>query len=177
MLINIFTFLKLKNKSAVLAGLFLLMPVSGFSGTLQQLATKFGNDIKNTDTKIAVMDFYTGEAGKSQDSVVVRERITTFLAQNKNITLIERSLLERVFQEQKIQVSGAVGPDTAKKIGELTGANAIVSGTLSELSNDEVELNARIIEVGTGRVISAGQAVFKKDWKYFKPLNINMPKR
>jgi len=159
----------LKKISILWIILSLLTPIPGFSGTLQQLAVKFGKDIKDTDNKIAVMDFSSAEAGKSQDSNVVRERITTFLAQNKNITLIERSLLEKVFQEQKIQVSGAVGADTAKKIGELTGATAIVSGTLSELANDEVELNARIIEVGTGKVISAGQAVFKKDWKYFAP--------
>lgn len=159
----------LKNKSILWVILSFLTPISGFSGTLQQLAVKFGEDIKNTDVKLAVMDFSTGETGKNQDSSVVRERITTFLAQNKNITLIERSLLEKVFQEQKIQISGAVGADTAKQIGELTGASAIVSGTLSELANDEIELNARIIEVGTGRVVSAGQAVFKKDWKFFAP--------
>lgn len=159
----------LKKISVLCVILSFVAPISGFSGTLQQLAVKFGKDMKDTDSKIAVMDFSTGEVGKNQDSNVVRERITTFLAQNKNITLIERSLLEKVFQEQKIQVSGAVGADTAKKIGELTGANAIVSGTLSELANDEIELNARIIEVGTGKVISAGQAVFKKDWKYYAP--------
>ena len=166
----------LKNKSVLWVILSFLTPISGFSGTLQQLAVKFGEDVKNKDVKLAVMDFSIGETGKNQDSIVVRERITTFLAQNKKITLTERSLLEKVFQEQQIQISGAVGADTAKKIGELTGANAIVSGTLSELANDEIELNARIIEVGTGKLISAGQAVFKKDWKFFGPPVLNEEK-
>lgn len=162
----------MKNINAgllLVATLFLALPISGFSGTLHELAVKFGRDIKNPAVKIVVMDFSLGETGNKQDSFVVRERMTTYLVQNKNTSIIERALLEKVLQEQKIQISGAVSADSAKKIGELTGADVIVSGTLSDLSNNEVELNARIIDLATGKVISAGQATFKKDWKFFNP--------
>lgn len=160
-------YMRLNN---LLLVVFLLsLPMTAFSGTLQDLAIKFGKDVKRADVKIAVMDFSASESNGGQDSFVIRERLTTFLAQNKNVVLVERALLEKVFQEQKIQFSGGVSADTAKRIGELTGAAAIVSGTFSELDNEKIEVNARIIEVETGKVISAGQAVFKKDWKYLKP--------
>lgn len=161
--------MKIKNMFGLGALLLVATQIVANAASLQDLAGKFSRDLKHTTVKIAVMDFSLGDSSVAQDSLVVRERITTYLAQNKGITLIERALLEKIFQEQKIQMSGAIGVDTVKRIGELTGASAIVSGTINELANDEVELNARIIEVETGRVISAGQARFKKDWKYFKP--------
>lgn len=145
----------------------LCLPTMALAGTLQDLAYKLGKDLKNIDVKIAIMDFSVGETGGKQDSFVVRERISTLLVQNKNITVIERSLLEKVLQEQKLQMSGTV--DAARKVGELAGATVILSGTISELANNEIEVNARIIEVGTGKVVSAGQAVLKKDWKFIAP--------
>ena len=167
--------MKLANKSLLGTALLFVFPMLGVAGTLQNLATTFGKDIKNSGVKIAVMDFSTSDFGalKNQDSFVIRERLTTYLVHSKKVILIERALLEKVFQEQKIQMSGVIGADTAKKIGELIGATAILSGTLSELANNDLEVNARIIEVETGKILSAGQAIVKKDWGYFKPISID----
>ena len=164
--------MKFKSRQIVCFILLMLAPTIVFSKTLKKMASKFEDDIKDLNVKIAVMDFSSSGAEKDRNSFVVRERLTTFLAQNKNVTLIERALLEKVLQEQKIQLSGAVSLDTAKKIGELTGADAIISGTISELLTDEIEINARVIRVGTGEILSAAQAIVNKDWKYFKPLGI-----
>jgi tetratricopeptide (TPR) repeat protein len=147
----------------------LFIPVPGFSGSLEELSSKFGAYIKDHALKIAVMDFTSNNPEKNNDPIVVRERLTTLLDQ-KNITLIERSLIEKVLQEQKFQSSGEVSTDTVKKVGEITGADAIVSGTLTELANNQIEVNARIVQVTSGQVLSAGQAVVEKDWKYFKPV-------
>jgi len=149
----------------------LLLPVPGFSGSLGDLASKFRTDIKDPAIKLAVMDFSSLSGNNAQDPFVIRERLTTFLVKNTNMTIIERALLEKVFQEQKLQLSGAVSSDGAKKIGKLLGADAIVSGTINELNTDEIEVNARVIEVETGKIITAGLANIKKDWKDIKPLN------
>lgn len=166
-----------KNKIAFLLSLFLLIPALAYSGDLQDLADKLGKDLQDSKTSIAVMDFPTSEGGSSQDSVVIRERLTTYFTQNKNLTLVERALLDKVLQEQKLQASGAVSPDTAKEIGKLLGVGALVSGTIHELANDKVELHARIIEVETGKILYAGQATLKRDWKYFKPLNLDLSEK
>jgi len=153
----------MKTKAIYFAVILSISPGAASSGTLQELGAKFAKDVKNPDIKIAVMDFEAN--GNSRDSVVVRERITTFLAQSNSISLVERSLVEKILQEQRMQLSGALGPDEAKTIGKLSGANAIVTGTLSKLANNKIELNARVIRVETGEVLSAGQAVFRKDWE------------
>lgn len=143
---------------------FFLVPSLSFAGTLQDFAANLAKDSKIKSLKIAVMDINTTETGGRQDAIIVRERITTFLLQNE-VRLVERSLLEKVLQEQRLQASGAVGQDTVKQIGELTGADAILSGTLAEITDTSIELNARVIDVKSGEIVSAGQAVFKKDWK------------
>jgi len=110
--------MKLANKSLLGTALLFVFPMLGVAGTLQNLATTFGKDIKNSGVKIAVMDFSTSDFGalKNQDSFVIRERLTTYLVQSKKVILIERALLEKVFQEQKIQMSGVIGADTAKRL-------------------------------------------------------------
>ena len=44
--------------------------------------------------------------------------------------VIERSLLDGVFKELKLQSSGAVSEESAKEIGKLLGVEAVVNGTL-----------------------------------------------
>lgn len=162
-----------KVKTLVCLSLIFLLPGIALSEELRNLAEKLGKELKNTDVKIAVMDFTVAAGERAQDSVVIRERLTTFLAQSKNIAIIERALLEKIFQEQKIEASGALEENTAQKIGKLTGADAILTGTLSELYSDKIEVNARVIAVATGKIITAGQATVSRDWKYFLPPSIN----
>lgn len=162
-----------KVKVLVCLSLIFFLPGVALSEDLRNLAEKLGKELKNTDVKIAVMDFSVASGERAQDSVVIRERLTTFLAQSKNIAIVERALLEKIFQEQKIEASGALEENAAQKIGKLTGADAILTGTLSELYSDKVEVNARVIAVATGKIITAGQATVSRDWKYFLPPSIN----
>jgi len=53
------------------------------------------------------------------------------LASTGAFRVVERSNLESVLNEQDLGASGRVRPDTAARIGELTGAGYIVLGTVS----------------------------------------------
>ena len=150
--------------------LFSILPAQAYSATLAQLVSKFGKDLKGQSARIAVMDFSSKGIDREAAAFVVRERFTTLLAQNKNITLIERALLEKVLNEQKVQMSGAISNGSVITIGELIGADLVISGAISELMGDDVEVNARIIRVNTGEILSAGTAILKKDWAYVMPL-------
>jgi len=43
--------------------------------------------------------------------------------------------------------------------------DAIASGTLNDLKNSKTEINARIIETESAKILSAASAVIKKTWK------------
>lgn len=62
--------------------------------------------------------------------------LTNELAAINAFTLVERSQLEHVLREQDLGASGRIRPDTASQIGELTGAQYIVVGTVTDYSED-----------------------------------------
>ncbi|MEN1729209.1 MAG: CsgG/HfaB family protein, partial [Pseudomonadota bacterium] len=53
------------------------------------------------------------------------------LASTGAFRIVERSNLEAVLNEQDLGASGRVRPDTAARIGELTGAGHVVLGTIT----------------------------------------------
>ncbi len=133
--------------------------LSGLAGTLS-------DGIKDTPgIKLAVLAFgYTSEKA-SEGPVVVQERLTTLLAQNKKITLIERGLMKKVMEELKLQATGAMDEETVKKLGKLLGADAVVTGTLNDLKDERTEVNARIVQAETGKIICAASSIIDKTWK------------
>jgi len=74
-------------------------------------------------------------------------------------TVVERNNLESVMREQDLGASGRVRPDTAAQIGQLTGAEYIVLGTVTAYSEDTKRsgggLNIGGISIG-GRSASIG---------------------
>jgi curli biogenesis system outer membrane secretion channel CsgG len=74
-------------------------------------------------------------------------------------TIVERNNLEAVMQEQDLGASGRVRPDTAAQIGQLTGAEYIVLGTVTDYSENTSRtgggVNLRGVNIG-GRSTNIG---------------------
>ncbi len=137
-----------------------------WAAPLEKLAAKLGDGIKDRPAiKLAVLEFpYAG--GKTSDGpVIVQERLTTLLAQNRKIVLIERSLLKKVMGELNLQSSGAMDDETVKKLGKLLGADAVVTGTLNDVKGSATEINARVVETESGKILAAAAAEVEKTWK------------
>lgn len=132
--------------------------------TYQTIAVELLKDCEGVDKKIAVAGFSYSDGRDSKDSSVVSERITTNLVKAKKIKVIERKEIEKVFEELKLQRSGAINPDSAKEIGKMVGADWVVVGTLIELPDKQLELNARLVGVESGEIINAVNFHLKKDW-------------
>ena len=115
--------------------------------------------------KLAVLEFPYTDGKASPGPVIIQERLTTALAQNKKITLIERNLLQKVLGELKLGASGAVSDESVKKIGRILGADAVATGTINDLAEGKAEINARIVETETGKILSAASAAVTKTWK------------
>ncbi|PKM96702.1 MAG: hypothetical protein CVU79_12125 [Elusimicrobia bacterium HGW-Elusimicrobia-3] len=115
--------------------------------------------------KLAVLAFpYTSERA-SDGPVIIQERLTTLLAQKKKIVLVERGLLRKVMEELKLQASGAMDEATVRKLGKQLGADAVVTGTLNDLSDAETEVNARVVESETGKILAAASLAVRRTWK------------
>jgi TolB-like protein len=107
-------------------------------------------------TKIAILDFQLqGEGFETQDmGIIVAEWFITALVKAGRFEVIERGLLKKLLEEQKLSMSGIVDATTATKIGKFLGVKTIISGSVMKLQN-VIEINARIIDVETASIIAA----------------------
>ena len=76
--------------------------------------------------KIAVLNFKNDKVGLSRK---IEANLARFRIKNKKyFTIVSRSDLNNILNEQKLQSSGLVDERKSVKIGELIGAEAIISG-------------------------------------------------
>jgi TolB-like protein len=107
-------------------------------------------------TKIAVLDFQLQGGGfETKDmGTIVAEWFITALVKAGRFEVIERGLIQKLLDEQKLSMSGIVDETTATKIGKVLGVKTIISGSVMKLQ-DVIEINARIIDVETASIVAA----------------------
>lgn len=107
-------------------------------------------------TKIAVLDFQLqGEGFETKDmGIIVAEWFITALVKAGRFEVIERALIQKLLEEQKLSMTGIVDASTATQIGKFLGVKTIISGSVMKLQN-VIEINARIIDVETASIIAA----------------------
>src|SRR5204862_4873111 len=82
--------------------------------------------------------------------------INANLSAEPDLITVERAELEKILGEQEIGLSGTVSPDTAAKVGHLTGAKVLVTGRVFK-ADKEIILVAKVI--GTETTIVYGDMV------------------
>jgi TolB-like protein len=120
---------------------------------------------KLSDKKVAILPFEYVDGRKSAGGRVVAEKLTNRIVELGELTVIERALVEKVMSELEFQMSGAVDPETARKIGKGLGVEAIITGTLEDLGENKVEVNARVIKTQTYEIIAVASGEVSKTWK------------
>ncbi|MBI4051899.1 MAG: VWA domain-containing protein, partial [Elusimicrobia bacterium] len=132
---------------------------------LEKLAGKLAKGLKDQESKkVAVLNFPYPDGGTSSGSSIVQERLTTFLAESGKTEVIERNLIKKVLEEMKLETTGIIDSATTKELGKILGVGALVTGTLNDLKKNKTEVNARIIQVETGKILAAGQTKIERTW-------------
>jgi len=114
------------------------------------------------ELRIAVIDFpdllnVTSDLGR-----FVANRLTTRLSQSQKFFVVERQRLSQVLAELRFSMTDLVDPEKAKQLGKMVGVEAVVVGTVSDLGN-QVDLDARIIEIETSRTLVSVTATISRD--------------
>src|SRR5438034_3590817 len=100
---------------------------------------------------VAIFDFESKDEGVRDLGAKVATLINANLSAEPQIITVERAELEKVLGEQELGLSGTVSPDTAAKVGHLTGAKVLVTGRVFK-ADKELILVAKIIGTETSRV-------------------------
>ena len=106
--------------------------------------------------KVAVLDFQLqGEGFETADmGMIVAEWFTTALVKEGRFDVVERALLNKILNEQKMSVSGIIDENSTTQLGKILGVKIIISGSVMKL-RQVLEINARIIDVETASIIAA----------------------
>ena len=106
---------------------------------------------------VAVLPFEADKVGLQYKDGVSNEMINQLVGLQR-FRVIERSAMEKIVSEQKIQASGVVDDRSAVKLGKIAGADALVIGSITVIDG-KVKVSARLVDVETAETIVAQDAV------------------
>jgi curli biogenesis system outer membrane secretion channel CsgG len=145
------------------------MDLSGSALKMQSSATP-----TSTTTTVAIpppSDFARG----------MTEMLTTALMKTNRFIVLERAVMDKVVGEQDFGASGRVNAETAPKVGKIIGAQAMITGDITEFSYSQssiggnmqvlrgfgaksekvtalVAVDIRVIDAATGEVLASERA-------------------
>ncbi len=113
---------------------------------------------------LAVLDFPYARGRFSTGSHLVSERMVTYLVR-AGAPVLERRMVQKIMEERRLLEAGLADPNTIQKIGHISGADAVVIGTLTDMSEEKSNVTARIIKIETGEIIAAESAEIARVWR------------
>lgn len=141
-------------KAGRLLCLALLIVQAGANLFAQQSSEK-GSGGAKTIIPCALLPFQE-RGGRDVKSVgpTVTDLLFAELVARPEMYLVEREELTKILSEQELNLTGAVNPEQAVQIGQLTGARILITGSVVQTENT-VYLVAKIIGTETTRVLGA----------------------
>src|SRR5882672_7129956 len=122
--------------------------------------------------RIGVVDFVNKTTyGANRLGTSASDILITELAKSNRFIVVERDKLDKLMEEQKLGMSGAIDPNTAAKMGKILGLNAIVTGAISQFGEEtegseylitqsksqvvKCTVDIRVVDVETGQILYA----------------------
>jgi len=100
---------------------------------------------------VAIFDFDSKDEAVRDLGPKIATLLNANLSMNPNIITVERAELDKALGEQELGLSGTVSPDSAAKVGQLTGAKVLVTGRVFKVENQTM-IVAKVIGTETSRV-------------------------
>lgn len=121
---------KMPSTNRTAASLFLLfslaLPLTGWAADAPK---PVWNDLSTR--KVAILELVSRVSNEAIDVSTVSEVLLSCFVDQHAFQVVERSLIEQVVKEQKLKLSGLT-EESAAKLGQLAGADKIITGTLSK---------------------------------------------
>lgn len=100
---------------------------------------------------VAVFDFDSKDEAVRDLGPKVATLLNASLSASPDLITVERAELDKALGEQELGLSGTVSPDTAAKVGQLTGAKVLITGRVFKVDNQTL-IVAKVIGTETSRV-------------------------
>lgn len=142
--------------SSVLLSVTLLigLPLS-HAQTVSDISSQLSKSITQSGKKtVAVVDFTDLQGRVTEFGRFLAEEISVDLAgTHGTFKVIDRTNLKTILQEHKLASTGIIDPQTARKVGEITGVQALVAGTITPFG-DTLRVSVKVLDSETAEIIS-----------------------
>jgi hypothetical protein len=112
---------------------------------------KNGKEKEKPVYPLALLGFEERGAGVKDMGAKVGDLLFAKLSAKEGFYLVDRADLKKTLDEQSLSLSGAVKADEATKVGQLTGAKLLVTGSVL-IVDKKLHLVAKVIGTETSRV-------------------------
>lgn len=130
---------------------------------MEKMADQLRAGISGTEVKrIGIAEFSPVTSDALKLGPYLSDKLTALLAPSGSVEVIERAQLDVILNEQILSGKDPVDQKIAQEVGKILGIQAFVIGSYT-ISEKEIEINARLVEVGTGKVFSASPVKIIKD--------------
>jgi len=82
------------------------------------------------------------------------DTLISSLARSKDLRVVERTRMEALLSELELQQTGAVTPETVRKVGKILGVETLLMGCYTAVG-PMLRIDARIVDVETSKVLTA----------------------
>ena len=140
---------------------------------ITDLTSQLRASLSNTQFRhIGIAEFGPTGGASIKLGPYLSDKLTAGIAQGGSVEIIERSKLDLIIGEQRLGQTGMVDEKSAQQVGKLLGIHAFVLGNYTVVGK-YVDVNARLVDAGTGKVVSVSSVKIKKDddiAELFEPL-------
>ena len=137
---------------------------AALAGGFKSLAKELARAAQDSGiTRVAVIPFEPADSSSAKDGLAIAEKLTTQIVRTGRVQTMERSLIGKLLDEHRLAKTGLIDLGTLKKLGAVLSVDGIVSGSFVTLG-PRVLINARLIDVETGRIVAACEREAPREW-------------
>lgn len=129
------------------------------AGPYERLASELALAARRTGyTRVAVLPFQPANGGREASGMALSERLLSRMVLSESLQVVERTLLKSVLREAELGYQGVIDQSQAKQVGRVLGVDALVTGTFLRVGRGRLEVNTRLIDAQTARILGAATA-------------------
>ncbi|MBM4305253.1 MAG: hypothetical protein FJ123_00815 [Deltaproteobacteria bacterium] len=152
--------------AAILAGIFTLSIfnfIMAYEKEVKGLCSNMAERIyKGGRRTVAVVDFVDLQGNVTKLGRFLAEEFSVNLADaGKGFEVVDRTHLKTLLKEHKLSETGIIEPSTARRLGQIAGVDALVTGTITPFG-DSVRLSVKILDTATAKMIGASSCDIPK---------------
>lgn len=155
--------MKIKNVLIVCALMLsgAILNAQDFDSKLEKLAEDIAGKIsENGKKKIAVWGFFEANGKQTALGNYITEDFSVYITNfGDKFEIIDRNHLDLLLKEHKLNAEGFIDTDTAKEIGKITAADAIITGTYSMIGKDKVKVRVKVLDTESALQFAANMGL------------------